>query len=240
MMRITSASAAALGFALLLMAGCESTSTDDGFMSSSGTPSEQPEQHARPAGMRAEAQTTQTLELRQDMRKLWTDHVVWTRQYIVAAVDDRPDKDAAAKRLLKNQEDIGAAIAPFYGQENAAKLTELLKEHITIAVDLVEAAKAADDARFQEINANWQRNGDEIADFLSAANSHWPQATLREMMAMHLSTTIDLAQARLEKNWERDVQAFDAVYDHILQMADALSEGIIAQFPERFEGRMSS
>ena len=29
--------------------------------------------------------------LKQDMRKLWTDHVVWTREYVVAAVDDQPD-----------------------------------------------------------------------------------------------------------------------------------------------------
>src|SRR5215216_6598525 len=45
--------------------------------------------------------------LRQDMRKLWTDHVVWTRDYILAAVGDQPDAQAAAGRLMKNQEDIG-------------------------------------------------------------------------------------------------------------------------------------
>ena len=46
-------------------------------------------------------------ELRTAMRKLWTDHVVWTRDYIIAAVDDKPDATAAASRLMKNQEDIG-------------------------------------------------------------------------------------------------------------------------------------
>jgi len=50
------------------------------------------------------------------LRKLWSDHVIWTRQYIVAAVAGTPDADAAAGRLLKNQEDIGAAIATYYGQ----------------------------------------------------------------------------------------------------------------------------
>ena len=34
------------------------------------------------------------------MRKLWTDHVVWTRQYIVSAVSELPDTQAAAERLL--------------------------------------------------------------------------------------------------------------------------------------------
>ena len=52
-------------------------------------------------------------KLKQDMRKLWTDHVVWTRDYIVAAVGDQPDAQAAAGRLMKNQEDIGNAVAAF-------------------------------------------------------------------------------------------------------------------------------
>ena len=44
------------------------------------------------------------------LRKLWSDHVIWTREYIVAAVAGTPDAGAAAGRLLKNQEDIGAAV----------------------------------------------------------------------------------------------------------------------------------
>ena len=34
------------------------------------------------------------------LRKLWSDHVIWTRQYIVAAVAQTPDAGAAAGRLL--------------------------------------------------------------------------------------------------------------------------------------------
>jgi hypothetical protein len=68
------------------------------------------------------------------MRKLWTDHVVWTRDYIIAAVGDQPDAKAAATRLMKNQEDIGNAVATFYGAPAGRQLTTLLKEHITIAV----------------------------------------------------------------------------------------------------------
>jgi hypothetical protein len=33
-----------------------------------------------------------------------------------------------------------------------------------------------------------------------------------------------------------DVAAYDVVHEHILMMADALSAGIIAQFPDRFGG----
>src|SRR3712207_1093652 len=68
--------------------------------------------------------------LRTALRRLWTDHVVWTRAYVVAAVADAPDAATAAERLLKNQEDIGEAVVPFYGQAAGDALTTLLKQHI--------------------------------------------------------------------------------------------------------------
>jgi hypothetical protein len=172
--------------------------------------------------------------LKQDMRKLWTDHVVWTRDYIVAAVGDQPDAQAAAGRLMKNQEDIGAAVGKFYGAPAGQQLTTLLKQHISIAVDLIKAAKAGDKAGQQTADGKWQQNALEIAGFLSKANSNWPRATLEDMMKKHLATTTDEVVARLTKNWDGDVRAFDAVYDHILHMSDALSDGIVKQFPEKF------
>jgi hypothetical protein len=172
--------------------------------------------------------------LRQDMRKLWSDHVFWTRDYAAAAIANQPDQDAAAKRLLKNQEDIGNAMAQYYGREAGDKVTALLKDHILIAIDLIKAAKNHDDNKFSEADRRWDRNGEDIATFLSSANPFWSKAALTDMMRMHLSTTKNEVTARLNKDWEGDVRAFDAVYDHILKMSDALSDGIIKQFPERF------
>ena len=76
--------------------------------------------------------------------------------------------------------------------------------------------------------------GEEIADFLSQTNANWPKATLASMMETHLATTTKEVVARLNKKWDEDVTAFDEVYTHILQMADALSERIINQFPQKF------
>jgi len=194
---------------------------------------------ASPTGT-AMASSATAATLKQDMRKLWTDHVVWTRDYIVAALGDHPGAQASANRLLKNQEDIGNAVAKFYGDAAGKQLTTLLKEHITIAVDVVKAAKAGDKAGLQKADGRWQQNGEQIADFLSKANPHWPRATLAEMMKMHLSTTTNEVVARLNKDWEGDVRAYDAVYDHIIKMSDALSDGIVKQFPDKFGARSSS
>jgi len=175
-------------------------------------------------------------QLKQDMRKLWTDHTVWTRDYIIAAVADAPDAQAAATRLLKNQEDIGAAVATYYGRPAGDQLTALLKTHITTAVDVVKAAKAGDQAAFKTADDAWQQNAMQIADFLSKANPNWPKSTLESMMKEHLSTTTTEVQARLDKNWDADVRAWDAVYNHILKMSDALTDGIVKQFPDKFRG----
>jgi hypothetical protein len=172
--------------------------------------------------------------LRQDMRKLWTDHVVWTRDYIIAAVGGHPDAQAAAARLMRNQEDIGNAVGSVYGAAAGQQLTSLLKQHISIAVDLIKAAKAGDAAAQKAADAKWQQNGVDIADFLSKANPNWPRATLVDMMRRHLSTTTDEVVARLKGDWEADVRAYDEVYRHILAMSDALSDGIIKQFPDKF------
>jgi hypothetical protein len=191
-------------------------------------------QAAASAPPQRSTETSAVTTLRQAMRKLWTDHVVWTRGYIVAAVGDQPDAQAAAARLMKNQEDIGNAVAGYYGKAAGDRLTALLKDHIAIAVDIIKFAKAGDKAAQQQASAKWQRNAEDIADFLSKANPNWPRAVLVTMMTMHLSTTTDEVVARLTKNWDADTKAFDAVYEHILAMADALSDGIIKQFPEKF------
>jgi hypothetical protein len=173
-------------------------------------------------------------ELRQSMRKLWSDHVIWTRQYIVSAAMDDPSAQAAAARLMKNQEDIGNAIVPFYGAAAGARLTDLLKQHIQIAVDLVAAAKAGDAARQADADARWHRNAADIAAFLSSANPNWPRQTVLDMLNQHLAFTTQEATARLQHRWSDDVAAFDRIYPQALSMADALSDGIIRQFPNRF------
>ena len=172
--------------------------------------------------------------VRNALRKLWSDHVIWTRQYIVAAVGGTPDADAAAGRLLKNQEDIGAAIVPYYGEAGGVRLTELLKQHIMIAVDLVAAAKSGDQAAFAKHDARWAANIGEIARFLAGANPNWPEKDVLDLLGLHLKLTKDEAVARITGDWAADVRAFDDIFNEILVVADTIHDGLAAQFPDRF------
>jgi hypothetical protein len=169
-----------------------------------------------------------------DMRKLWEDHVTWTRLYLVSAIAGLPDLQPTAERLLQNQADIGTAMATFYGQPAGAKLADLLRQHILTAADLVAAAKAGDAAATSKQKDLWYANGDQIADFLSSANPAWPQQTMRQMMKEHLDQTLAEATARLTEDWKADIADYDQIHAHILDMADALADGIVQQFPDKF------
>ncbi len=174
-------------------------------------------------------------DFRDAMRKLWEDHVTWTRLYIVSAAAGLPDVQPTAQRLLQNQADIGNAIKPFYGDAAGAQLTALLRQHILTAADLVTAAKAENTAGVNDASARWRTNADDIADFLSDANpKRWPPEALRAAMRHHLDLTLSEVKARLAGDWPADIAAYDAIHLHILGMADLLSSGIIGQFPTRF------
>ena len=172
------------------------------------------------------------------MRKLWEDHITWTRLYIVSAAtlpDNLPDTGPTADRLFQNQADIGAAVGSFYGQAAGDQLTALLKEHIALAAQAIAAAKAGDNAGLQSALDDWYANADAIARFLSNANPRaWPFAEMDAHMRDHLDLTLAEAVARLHGDYAADIAAYDKVHAQILEMADMLSDGIIAAFPARF------
>jgi hypothetical protein len=173
--------------------------------------------------------------LRNKMRKLWEDHIVWTRMFIVSSIADLPDAGTAAGRLLLNQEHIGNAIKPYYGTKAGNALTALLKDHILIAADLLTAAKQGDEAGVADASERWDDNAVAIARFLSKANpDNWPRSEMVSMMRHHLELTLNEAVARLNADWDADVATYDKIHRQIIHMADMLSSGIIRQFPGRF------
>jgi len=186
------------------------------------------------AQMEMASKTSKSEQLRMAMHKLWEDHIVWTRNVILNIMDDLPGTDQAVNRLLSNQDDIGNAVKPFYGDAGGKELTRLLREHITTAADLLKAAKAGNNSEFDEANKKWSANADEISDFLSKANPNWKLPDMKKMMHDHLTLTTDEAVARLKKDYAADVRAYDKVHDEILMMADMLTDGIIKQFPGKF------
>ena len=184
------------------------------------------------------AATMTRAQFQDAMRRLWSDHVAYTRLFIVNAAAGSADKDATTQRLLRNQADIGAAVAQFYGAAAGDKLTALLKDHILIAANIVTAAKAGDNAKVTAENKRWHDNATDIAKFLHGANpKHWPEATLQKALFTHLDQTLSEASNELKGNYPASIKDYDQAMTHMLMVADTLSNGIIAQFPSKFSGK---
>jgi hypothetical protein len=92
----------------------------------------------------------------------------------------------------------------------------LLHDHITIAVEILQAAKAGDTGAFNDASDRWYANADDIADFLSAANPRfWPNATMRADMKTHLDQTLAEAADELAGNYAASVADYEPVHLHI-------------------------
>lgn len=173
-------------------------------------------------------------QLKADMRVLWMEHNFWTEKFVVSSVAGLEDQEPVLARLLKNQADLGNAIKPFYGEAAGNELGQLLREHIQIGGQVVAAAKSGNQADFKKYNAAWHKNADDITSFLTNANPNYDKKVLNEMLYMHLKLITDGVVAKLNKDWRANIEALDKNEAHLLQMSDALADGIIKQFPNKF------
>jgi hypothetical protein len=185
----------------------------------------------------AAALTSRAVRLHDAMRALWEIHGTYTERAIVDAVSGNPDTNAVVARLLKNQVDIGNAVKPYYGNSGGKALTELLKAHINAAVATVLAAKSGDSAATKKAEAAFYANGKQVASFLHKANpKFWPLDAMQTMMRVHLNQVVALAVDQIKGRYGAGIKLYDTYIHHILVgMADMLSNGIIQQFPRRFQ-----
>lgn len=260
------------------------------------------------------------------MRELWSDHITYTRSFIVSASAGTADTAEVLQRLLRNQDEIGEAIKPYYGDAAGTQLASLLREHIQLAGKALVAAKGTaptqtgmnnmsssstyissrmgsdtvssrtDTTKINSQNPNAAQrknqgdttkakqpnaqdtttqsgvyaqsnmnmhagqqanqvdtmevsqavaalnaNADSIAAFLNKANPRgFALQPLQGALHMHIDLLMKEASAQLKKDWSGSVAAFDESLRQASQMADMLSEGIMKQFPSRFNNRTTT
>ncbi|OUS78398.1 glycosyltransferase [Paenibacillus sp. MY03] len=183
---------------------------------------------------KTECISPEIMKLKSDMQKVWINHTIWTKSYIVSAISGLKDQADVLERLLRNQQDIGDLIKPYYGNAAGNKLAELLREHILIAGKIITAAKANNQAEVKKLEAAWHKNADEIAKFLSSANPNWTFKELQDMLYKHLQFITEVVLSYLKGDWKAAIAATDQNEIHMIHFANMLTEGIVKQFPEKF------
>jgi len=168
--------------------------------------------------------------LNREFRSLWEQHVAWTRMLIISIAENLPDEERVTERLLRNPSDMAAVFQRFYGERIAARFRDLFRKHLTLAAQLVKAAKAGNESEAAELEKQWFANADELAAFLSGINPYWPRSVLRRMLDEHLRMTKDEAVFRLQRDFASDIAMYDQIERIALEMADAFTDGIVRQF----------
>lgn len=181
------------------------------------------------------SKTSKAALLKGNLRQLWVEHVIWTRNVVFCIVDELPGKEQAVNRLLQNQVDIGQVLVPYYGQEIGSRLASLLQTHVNIGAEVMQAAKTGRNLEESNTTHRWEENADAIATFLCNNNRHWNLAEMKDMMQLHLQLTFDEVKFRIAKDYIGDVVAFDRIQVEILKMSDMIAVGILRQFPKQFK-----
>ena len=168
------------------------------------------------------------------LRLLWSQHVYWTRMFIISAVYGLPDEIYVSNRLSQNPGDFEMVLRPFYGEENAAQFANLLTTHLQIAGELVGDMIAGNTMAAEDAERRWYDNADQIAEFLSSINPNWTVQDWKKMLYDHLAMLKSEAEDIMDQNFEDSISMFGNIEQEAMEMADAMAQGIAAQFPQYF------
>lgn len=169
--------------------------------------------------------------LKETLRKLFTDHAVYTRFYMndyLHGCSSKASLDATVARLMENQKDIGDGIEFKIGQDNAHQLTKLLQEHIGLAAQVLNAVKNESSAKLQSALSELFNNADRVGAFLHELNPRkLPLAVVTKEFRQHNQHVVDMATLILKSEWKASLEKYDQYYNHMLHFSDLLYHALV-------------
>ena len=178
--------------------------------------------------------STNQFHLSKNMDLVWLEHILWTRMLLISIAENLADLDPTRARLLENPKNIADIFRKYYGNNVANIIQKLLTEHLVIGEKLIVALKNGNQKLAEELNTQWYKNADDMAEAFSSINPFYPKEEIRHMLYEHLRLTTDEVSNRLKKNYAADIKAYDMVQKEILKMSDFFVNGIVKQFSNLF------
>jgi hypothetical protein len=174
-------------------------------------------------------------ELRMDLGRLLGEHLVLAAQAMRAGIDRSADAGAAADALAENSEELSGVVARVYGAAAGDAFARSWAPHIDQYLAYVDAIATGDTvARDQSLRA-LQAYPDQIAAFLAGANPKFSRAALSTMIRHHVDSLIAIVDKYSAGDVAGSVAAMREAHDHMFMVSAALTQGIVAQFPQRYQ-----
>ena len=156
------------------------------------------------------------------LRKLFTDHAVYTNWLILASLPilqrDAPD---VVERLLKNPDDIAALIAQIKGPQAATAAQQVISDHLLLANAALKPVREENAAETQMAVNAFYVQGDTFGDVLSSLNpKKLTKEQARAMVRKHNEYVVQLATLRTQGKFKEYIMIYDEYYKHMLMFSD--------------------
>lgn len=169
-----------------------------------------------------------------DWRSVWSKHVWWTREVIIAIANSLQSTQTSVAKLLKNPAEMGQIMSPYYPERSVKRFEELFTVHLSMGGDIVTAAKVGNMQRVEELTKQWYANADDIARFMASINPHFNESEIKRMMYEHLRLTLLESSHYLGGRFQASIDTFDQIQVEAQTMADYFAKGMAEQFPNEF------
>jgi len=147
---------------------------------------------------------------------------------------EAPDTDAAVAALDKNSVEVSALVGSVYGEDAEASFLELWRQHITFFANYTVGARDDDQAAMDQAKEDLAGYGEAASNFFASANPNLPKEAVMPLLLDHRNKVLAVIDTLDAGDLDGTYVALTAAADQAKEIADALSGGIEAQFPEMF------
>ncbi len=162
------------------------------------------------------------------IRDLWIDFLFWIRFYILSQMFEQRGLGYVASRIIRNAAEFADVFVPFYGQENARRLEELLTRHILLISEYAAAIKTGQSTQEQRLRL--YTTAAELAEFLASVNPHWETAKWMELLYQRFHMEEALMWRLNREEFRAAIDQFDIAHWNAQRIAKYMIDGIATQF----------
>ena len=187
-----------------------------------------------PAGSSSNTVYSTSSDLRKDLNIKLAEHVALSSEAMRTSYDNHGSSTAVVDELDKNSQELAEIIGSFYGEEPKATFLKLWRDHITFLINYTISTKNDDKEGREQALSDLEDYSQESAEFFAGLNNNLSTENLKPLFADYRDIMIDsiddYSNAKYTESLDKESQA----YVQAGKIADAISDGIARQFPDKF------
>jgi hypothetical protein len=114
------------------------------------------------------------------IKHIWIERLIWVRQLILSIMLSLRDLNFVARRVQRNDAELGQILGEIYGVEAGRKFEDLLGEYIRVLSEIAPTIKAGNNTDL--LMQRWGSIAEGIAEFLSQLNPYWEEAVVEALI----------------------------------------------------------